>query len=80
MATRNSLRIEIKNKNKADKNNPFHVNFVEREYTPAKKRRYNAAEKAYNKAKKQFDKYHQIHNPGIYFEFTTDDENEDYTT
>lgn len=80
MATRNSLRVEIYNRNKADKNNPFHVNFVEREYIHAKKRKLNATEKAYNKAKKQFDKYHQIHNPGIYFDFSTDDETDDYTT
>ena len=79
IATRKSPRLEIKNRNEADRNNPFHVNFVEREYTPPKKRRFSATEKAYNRAKKEHDDYYRKKYPGIYFNFETDDD-EDYTT
>ena len=77
--TRKSSRLEIKNRNKADRNNPFHVDFVEREYTTPKKRRFNEAEKAYNKAKTEHDDYFRKKCPGLHFHFETDDE-EDYTT
>ena len=77
--TRTSPRLEIQNRKKADRNNPFHVDFVEREYTPPKKkRRLSVTEKEYNRRKKLHDDYHQK-NTGLYFEFESDDE-EDYTT